>query len=140
MDREKIENVVKLAKEAHEATQKAKQSYGAYVSAASALYSEQAAQTAKEAYEGCMHSTNFMQSFIERLSHDFKTTISAEHSGHSFAQATTSTAIHIPEPDMPELHNSVETKPVKDLFTVEFDEEEGESTHKSDVGWQSRGA
>lgn len=138
MDSKEIENVVRLAKDAHEATQKAKQSYGAYVAAASALYSKQAAQIAKEVYEESMHSDNFAESFTNKLNKDFKTHVSIEPSKPIFSQTIAPNVVDSPEPSHLEERNREPNKndstKVKDLFTVEFTEEEESGGNN---GWQS---
>lgn len=144
MDSKEIENVVRLANDAYEATQKAKQSYGAYVAAASALYSKQAAQIAKEVYEDSMHSDNFTESFTNQLNKDFKTHVSIEPSKPVFSQAAAPSvrdslrdsheSSHI-ESQGSEINKDDSTTKVRDLFTVEFTEEEG-IKGKND-GWQS---
>ena len=142
---EELDKIVILAKASFEATQKAKAAYDAYEAAASSAYAAKAHAAAKAVYEKSIASGNFESTLIENIQHDFDKNFQA--AGHTHTSEPTPSAPptppaseHTSAPDP--VHADSETsvvKPLRDLFTMEYEPEDDEKNNTETGGWQSRG-
>ena len=73
MDRSEFNQIVKLAKSAYDARQKAKEAYENYVKAATEAYIAKAAQEARRAYELSINKDDFELALADKINHDFNT-------------------------------------------------------------------